>query len=132
MKFPESLRVSYPGFESGYGDNFGIFVIPDGADRIVCLATDGRIEEGQSEPIWEHVSVTVRNPHGVQLPRCATWEQMCKVKDQFWGDDETVMQLHPPKSDYVNQHPFCLHLWRPANETIPRPPSIFVGYRTPV
>jgi len=124
------FRAQCPGYAvSGYGDTFGFFVIPDGSDRLICLATDGR-EEIQSEPVWEHVSVTVRNRHGVQLQRCPTWQQMCRVKDLFWGDDDTVMQLHPPKCDYVNQHHFCLHLWRPVNEEIPRPPAIFVGSHT--
>ena len=41
-------------------------------------------------------------------------------------EDETVVQYHPPKSDYVNNHPYCLHLWRPHSQEIPRPPKIFV------
>jgi hypothetical protein len=39
-------------------------------------------------------------------------------------------QLHPAKADYVNQHPNCLHLWKPTTDTIPLPPSIMVGYKT--
>jgi hypothetical protein len=52
---------------------------------------------------------------------------MCFVKDLFWDDEECVMQLHPPKSDYVNCHPNCLHLWKPVGQDIPRPPSELVG-----
>lgn len=22
------------------------------------------------------------------------------------------LQFHPPKSEYVNLHPFCLHMWK--------------------
>jgi hypothetical protein len=64
---------------------------------------------------WEHVSVSLqhRTPH---------WSEMCFVKDLFWNDDECAMQLHPPKSDYVNCHPFTLHLWRPMQADIPTPP----------
>lgn len=36
-------------------------------------------------------------------------------------------QYHPPKSAYVNNHPNCLHLWRPIGIEMPRPPSIMVG-----
>lgn len=48
---------------------------------------------------WEHVSVSLNN-------RCPTWEEMCMVKDIFWGEDECVIQFHPPKS--ANQHPSVL------------------------
>lgn len=75
---------------------------------------------------WEHVSISVRQGKKVLTP---TWEECCYVKDIFWDEDDCVMQLHPPKSDYVNQHPNVLHLWRPANLSIPRPPAIFVGVK---
>lgn len=35
-------------------------------------------------------------------------------------------QLHPAKSEYVNIHPYCLHLWRPLEREIPMPPVEFV------
>ena len=54
---------------------------------------------------WEHVSVSFPN-------RCPTWEEMCIVKEMFWRDEETVVQYHPKKSEYVNLHPYCLHLWK--------------------
>ena len=69
---------------------------------------------------WEHVSVSL--PH-----RCLTWEEMCQVKDMFFMDDECVVQYHPPKSEYVNRHPYCLHLWRPLQQEMPMPPKGFVG-----
>lgn len=69
---------------------------------------------------WEHVSVSVRD-------RCPTWDEMEDVKRRFWQDDDTVMQLHVPPKDHVNCHPYCLHLWRPTDCAIPRPPSIFVA-----
>lgn len=73
---------------------------------------------------WEHVSVST-------LKRCPVWEEMCFVKDFFWGAAETVMQLHPPESDYINNHPYCLHLWRPMDGVqIPLPPSWMVGLKT--
>ena len=72
---------------------------------------------------WEHVSVSTKR-------RIPNWEEMCFVKFLFWNDDEAVMQLHPPKADYVNYFPNCLHLWRPLDSVIPLPPSILVGPRT--
>lgn len=68
---------------------------------------------------WDHVSVGFKN-------RCCTWHEMCQVKDIFFSEDECVVQYHPPKSDYVNIHPYVLHLWRPQNETMPRPPMYMV------
>lgn len=70
---------------------------------------------------WEHVSVSMKNQK-----RCPTWEEMCAIKDMFFYPEETVMQLHPAKSQYVNYHEYCLHLWRPLNAEIPLPPKIFV------
>lgn len=69
---------------------------------------------------WDHVSVS----HQDRIP---TWEEMCWVKGQFFEPDECVMQLHPPEADYVNNHSRCLHLWRPQDVEIPRPPSMMVG-----
>lgn len=69
---------------------------------------------------WEHVSVSTRD-------RTPTWEEMSFVKDLFWTEEECVVQFHPPKSEYVNHHPHCLHLWRPLGENIQTPPSILVG-----
>lgn len=71
---------------------------------------------------FEHLSVstTVKTP---------TWEQMCKMKDIFWNEDEVCMQLHPAKENYVNNMPYCLHIWRPINKEIPTPPNLMVGIR---
>lgn len=128
MTFPDQFRIQPTGYESSNGDTYGAFLIPSGPDRLFVIATDGECP-GLTGTKWEHVSVTVRNRRLVPLLRCPTWEQMCAVKALFWHEEEAVMQIHPPRSDYVNAHPFCLHLWRPVDigVTIPLPPSIFVG-----
>jgi hypothetical protein len=72
---------------------------------------------------WEHVSVSTKT-------RCPTWDEMCDIKALFWEDEETVMQLHPPKSQHISNMPFCLHLWRPKALEIPLPPSIMVGIKS--
>ncbi len=69
---------------------------------------------------WDHVSVSLEN-------RCPDWDEICFAKDIFFHPNECVIQYHPPKSDYVNNHPYCLHLWRPQNESVPMPPKSFVG-----
>lgn len=52
---------------------------------------------------------------------------MAHVREMFFRDDETVMELHVPKSRHVNHHEYTLHLWRPQNQEIPAPPGVFVG-----
>ena len=59
--------------------------------------------------------------------RCPTWEEMCMVKDIFWGEEECVVQFHPPRSEYVNRHPYCLHLWKKIGEEYETPPKEYVG-----
>jgi hypothetical protein len=71
---------------------------------------------------WEHVSVS----HPTRTP---TWSEMQWVKEQFWQDDEVVFQLHPAKRNWVNNHPYCLHLWRHKSIICPTPPEIYVGYK---
>ena len=127
----ERYRVSGPLMA-----NCGAFVIGD--LRVVVSNGGG----------WDHVSVSLSS-------RCPTWDEMVRMKELFFADDECVMQLHPPKSDYINCHPYCLHLWRPQTTEeitaikssweafepwpeeypvksvgeIPRPPGIFVGIK---
>lgn len=73
---------------------------------------------------WDHASVTVDPRFGM---RCPSWSKMDAVRGLVWDDEECVMQLHVPRSEHVDCHPHCLHLWRPQRVAIPRPPSIFVG-----
>lgn len=70
---------------------------------------------------WEHVSVSAKGKS-----RCPTWEEMCAVKNLFFAPEEVVMQLHPAQAEYVNVHPYCLHLWKPLLREIPTPPAILV------
>lgn len=76
---------------------------------------------------WEHVSVTIHTQNGELVKRCPKWSKMCMIKELFFEDDEVVMQLHPKKEEYINNHPYCLHLWKPQNIEIPTPPSYMVG-----
>ena len=93
---------------------FKVFI--EGKAFFVIASSDGG---------WEHVSVTMNNR---KLMRCPTWEEMCAIKDMFFDPEEVVMQLHPKHSEYINNHPYCLHLWRPTgNQQIPTPPSWMVG-----
>lgn len=69
---------------------------------------------------WEHVSVSLKK-------RTPTWAEMCMFKDIFWPDHEACIQYHPARSEYINIHKYCLHIWRPSNGTFPVPPKNMVG-----
>ena len=77
---------------------------------------------------WEHVSVSLlaksTEPHLIE--RCPKWNEMQFVKDTFFKEDECVVQFHPAKKDYVNNHPYVLHLWRPVDGNFPVPPKELV------
>lgn len=123
MKIAEKLeqyRIRLGQWGSSTGDDFGSFRFmgPCG-EGLLVIASPGDAHEMVP---WEHVSVSTRH-------RCPNWKEMCFVKDLFWDAEEAVMQLHPPRSTWINNHPHCLHLWRPIDGKIPLPPEIAVGYK---
>ncbi len=115
----EAYRVRHGDYGSNPGDAFGMFLgIPGPCGHKLCvIASDGL--DPDIEVPWEHVSVSLPN-------RCPNWPEMCFIKDLFFAPEEVVMQLHPAKSEYVNNHDYCLHLWRPLKAEIPLPPTIAV------
>lgn len=123
FKVPNKYRerkTPYLKSDDSYGNN-GCFFIPHyriSNYQFMILASDGKG--------WEHVSVSVGEV-GVSQRRCPTWEEMCWVKNLFWDEEDCVIQYHPAKSEYVNRHPYCLHLWRPTEVEIPIPLKEMVG-----
>lgn len=125
MHAPNQYRIRSGRFgtDNSYGNNGAFFVKTRIGDApLKVIASDGLVVPDESPELagWEHVSVSLPD-------RCPTWAEMCRIKDLFWDEDDTVVQFHPPRSQYVNNHPYCLHLWRPLNEAVPLPPSILVG-----
>ena len=137
MKHPVDPRIDYDRCGGIKGDTNGHTMLTHKGSSLSV-----RFSEGMG---WDHISISLRH-------RCPTWEEMCWVKNLFFDPDDVVMQLHPAKSQYVNYHPYCLHLWRPqtakemqvikerwGNEwpygdcqppgAIPTPPPEFVGPR---
>jgi len=99
------------------GDDFGEFLLRTNEGvSLHVIASPGLVELP-----WDHVSVTVYRGQ-----RCPTWDEMCWVKSLFFDEEETVIEFHPPKSKYVNFHPYCLHLWRPIFVELPLPPLIML------
>jgi len=101
--------------------NAGAFFVPNRFRReipLTVIASDGH--DGVQSHGWEHVSVSYPD-------RCPTWREMALIKSIFWDAEDCVVQFHPPEADYVNNHSFCLHLWRPIGVEMPRPPVWMVG-----
>lgn len=105
--FPETLRSAHPTVA-----NF--FALTVGSHNLRIIAS--------ADAEWERVSVSLQN-------RVPSWEEMCRVKALFWDDEDVVMQLHARRSQWVNNHVNCLHLWRCIipGKAIPEPDSILVG-----
>lgn len=116
FKVPNKFRVreGKMGSDDSIGNSGAFIVKLKHSQTVFVIASDALS--------WEHVSVSRRD-------RCPTWEEMCQVKDLFWEDSDCVVQFHPPKSEYVNNHPFCLHLWRPIGKQLPLPDSFLVGIK---
>lgn len=72
---------------------------------------------------WDHVSVHARRNGKFRVPN---WREMCAVKDACWDENDVVVQFHPRKRDYVNNHPYVLHLWR-YQGAFPTPDPGMVG-----
>ena len=123
MHVPARQRITTGPLASSTDDgNNGAFLVdsPEPGWSLWLICSDGIG--------WEHVSVRAGKTSGYS--RIPTWREMSFVKDLCWEDEDIVMQLHPRRSEYVNNHPHVLHLWRPTTATIPTPPSIAVGIVT--
>lgn len=96
------------------GSDGGRFSVRVNGNNFFIVASDGMD--------WDHVSVSLRD-------RCPTWEELCIIKDIFFNAEETVVQFHPKKSEYVNNYPYCLHMWRYQKEEHLLPPSILTGFK---
>lgn len=114
FKVPEKFRVASGPFgtEPEDGNNGSFTLVLKHGQKAFAIASDGAG--------WEHVSVS-------RTDRCLNWEEMCQVKAMFWGAGDCVMQFHPAESDYVNNHKYCLHLWRPIGVEFPVPCPSLVG-----
>lgn len=109
-------RITDGPFGSTSADGMmGAFVVNANNKSLRVISSGFDKESG-----WEHVSVSTEY-------RTPSWKEMCLIKNLFWEDEECVVQYHPSKSEYVNHHPHCLHLWKPIGVIIPIPPSDLVG-----
>jgi len=57
---------------------------------------------------WHHISVS-------RPERIPTWEELKKVKDDFFGEEREAYHVIPKKKDHVNAHEYCMHLFAPVD-----------------
>lgn len=116
----DRYRISVGPFASNKGDLFGAFFVPNRPSitplKVICSPFDDKSQT------WQHVSVSLPN-------RTPFWSEMVKVKDLFWEEEDTVLQFHPPKSKYVNNMKFCLHMWKHNSMDFPVPETYLVGIK---
>lgn len=69
--------------------------------RVIETEEPVRMADGE---LWHHVSCS----HQGHLP---SFNELKLMKHCFVGDERTALQVFPPQAQYVNHHPFVLHLW---------------------
>lgn len=69
---------------------------------------------------WDHLSIS-KIPKG-RKQKLPSWEEMCYIKDLFFDYEERVIQYHPKRSEYINDNPNVLHLWKIQSKEFPSPP----------
>jgi hypothetical protein len=67
--------------------------------------------EVQADGLWRHGSVSCHH-------RYPTWNEILDVRYTFFGPQDDVFQVLPPKSEYVNLHKNCFHLWSPIGRRV--------------
>ena len=94
MKDPIQFKVKRP---IPYGTPYMVKHPRTKANLLVIASND----EG-----WNHLSISLEN-------RTPVWDEMCFIKNLFFEPEELCIQIHPKKSQYVNMHDHCLHIWQP-------------------
>lgn len=119
-QLPELLEAGRVRWDEKYvsarGDRYGAFELHGPCGVRLMILSSG--EAHKTNEGWEHVSISTKR-------RIPNWTEMSFVKALFWGDEECVIQLHVPKGNHINNHPFVLHLWKPPVEQ-PMPPDWMV------
>jgi hypothetical protein len=90
------IRRSHPSIDDAGGSCWQKL-----GDELSVIVSESIERDGR---VWLHVSMS-------RPTRLPTWSDMRRVKDAFIGKERKAIQVFPPDSEYVNQHPYCLHLF---------------------
>jgi len=80
-----------------------------GSIKILYSPKELHTETDLGDGHWKHLSIS----HPKRYP---FWHEILDARYAFFDDGDTVCQILPPKSEYVNLHPNCFHLWSPIRE----------------
>ncbi len=113
----EILPLSNLELDDIWEDGFSAWVVPKSTKD----SLEAQVRASRSYG-WDHVSVSFED-------RTPTWDEMAEIKEMFFRSDETAIQFHPKKDEYVNMHPYCLHIWRSQEYEHKLPPWWLVGLK---
>lgn len=77
----------------------------------VFASVDEMFDNAGESCEWVHLSISRQD-------RLPSWDDLKGVKKMFLGDHREAVQVLPKAEDYINLHPFCLHLWAPMMEIV--------------
>ncbi|WP_319759544.1 hypothetical protein [Maridesulfovibrio sp.] len=103
---PERLPLSWEERPS-HLEGAAFFVRDNLTSLAVFASVDMMFDNAGKSCEWIHLSVSRQ----AKLP---SWDDLKDVKGTFLGDHREAVQVLPKAEDYINLHPFCLHLWAPV------------------
>lgn len=90
------VREPSPYIESGGGGAWKRI-----GDELMVTMSESLESDGRT---WIHVAFS-------RPTRLPSWSDMKRVKDAFIGKERRAISVLPRASEYVNIHPYCLHLF---------------------
>lgn len=99
-EIPHKIDLIPPGYRYE-GEAFGTEAYRNKTQGLLVLVSVSIMENGEK---FLHVSVSRRS-------RLPSWDDLKRVKAAFIGEEREAVHVLPKASDYINLHPYCLHLW---------------------
>lgn len=81
-------------------DEFGVKFVNVLSQRSVVISVSNEADG----KVWTHLSVSYPG----HLP---SWAELRDTKRLFLGPESRALSVIPPDDEYVNIHPYCLHLF---------------------
>lgn len=121
-----SLPLTGKKIPTGWVQTIGGPGMPDGAwdNNKRGLRVLASIAQYGDNRLWLHLSISHRR-------RMPTYEELTYMKRHWAGEERKCIMVLPPKSEHVNIHPRCLHLYCCLEEDpLPDFSSIICGERS--
>lgn len=101
MTLPPGTRIPIPGNPPGSE------AWQHGEVRILITHEEDHGSDGR----WRHVSTSCED-------RLPTYAELGAVRELYFDPEQTVLQIMPPASAWVNEHAYCLHLWQRLDQHV--------------